>query len=149
MTWYHPNYYKQLKNKRSKMYKLTIIKTDGTETEEEVSERPSFKKVYALINTDMIQIVKGYDKHRAKRPFEMWIDEEAKLKKETKKNSIATTMWYDYLEKTNAGALFGDVIYGDVALVMTKENADSYADVTLMHGKLLTEDQINGVSQKI
>ena len=33
-------------------------------------------------------------------------------------------MWYDYLEKTNAGALFGDVIYGDVALVMTKENAD-------------------------
>ena len=124
MTWYHPNYYKQLKNKRSKMYKLTIIKTDGTETEEEVSERPSFKKVYALINTDMIQIVKGYDKHRAKRPFEMWIDEEAKLKKETKKNNIATTMWYDYLEKTNAGALFGDVIYGDVALVMTKENAD-------------------------
>ena len=106
------------------MYKLTIIKTDGTETEEEVSEKPSFKKVYALINTDMIQIVKCYDKHRAKRPFEMWIDEEAKLKKETKKNNIATTMWYDYLEKTNAGALFGDVIYGDVALVMTKENAD-------------------------
>ena len=104
------------------MCKLAIIKTDGTETEEEVSEW--FKKVYALINTDMIQIVKGYDKHRAKRPFEMWIDEEAKMKKETKKNSIATTMWYDYLEKTNAGALFGDVIYGDVALVMTKENAD-------------------------
>ena len=45
-------------------------------------------------------------------------------KKKLKKNNIATTMWYDYLEKTNAGALFGDVIYGDVALVMTKENAD-------------------------
>ena len=105
------------------MYKLTIIKTDGTETEEEVSERPSFKKVYALINTDMIQIVKGYDKHRAKRPFEMWIDEDAKMKKKTKKNNKATTMWYDYLQRTNASALFGDVIYGDVALVMTKDNA--------------------------
>ena len=30
------------------MYKLTIIKTDGTETEEEVSERPSFKKFMLL-----------------------------------------------------------------------------------------------------
>tara|TARA_R100000808_G_C2148801_1_gene157016 strand:- start:2272 stop:2592 length:321 start_codon:yes stop_codon:yes gene_type:complete len=105
------------------MYKLTIIKEDGTETEQEVSERPSFQKVYSLINTDMIQIVKGYDKHRAKRPFEMWIDEEAKMKKKTKKNNKATTMWYDYLQRTNASALFGDVIQGDVALVMTKDNA--------------------------
>ena len=73
------------------MYKLIIWKAIWTDSGPEtgtdsyiLNYKPTFQDMYKHLSTDMIEITKGYDKDISDRSFDMYIDEESKLKPETK-----------------------------------------------------------------
>ena len=69
------------------MYKLHLWKANmgdngpenGTETHE-YTTKPTFQDMYKHIGCDMIEILHGYDKDISGRTFDIYCDEESKLK---------------------------------------------------------------------
>ena len=57
--------------------------------------KPTFEDMYKHLSTDMIEITKGYDKDISDRSFDMYIDEESKLKPVIVNNTKATKAWFD------------------------------------------------------
>ena len=75
------------------MYKLIIWKAIWTDSGPEtgtdsyiLNYKPTFQDMYKHLSTDMIEITKGYDKDISDRSFDMYIDEESKLKPVVVKN---------------------------------------------------------------
>nr|BAR18504.1 hypothetical protein [uncultured Mediterranean phage uvMED] len=113
------------------MYKLIIWKAiwvnsgDYPETHTDsyvLNYKPTFQDMYKHLNTDMIEITKGYDKDISNRSFDMYIDEESKLKPVVVKNEKATKAWYDWQERTKRQCLPGDFIAGHVAIIKKVNN---------------------------
>ncbi len=79
------------------MYKLLIWKSvmdhHGPNTKEEsyvMNYKPTFEELYKHLDCSMIEILSGYDKNISNRTFDMYCDEESKLKTPIVKNKRAT-----------------------------------------------------------
>ena len=77
-------------------YKVIRWSDDVTEEIWEAPQKPTFQEMYKLINCTTIERLSGYDKEISNRTFDMWCDEESKLKgpEFIKKNERATNAWY-------------------------------------------------------
>jgi hypothetical protein len=112
------------------MYKLIIWKaiwTDqGPETGTEsfiMNYKPTFEDMYKHLSTDMIEISKGYDKDISNRSFDMYMDENSKMKSTIVKNKKATEAWYAWQERTGHQCIPGDFIAGHVAIIKKVKEA--------------------------
>ena len=106
------------------MYKLHIWKAEmaeglpitGSDTFE-YTTKPTFEDMYNHIGCDMIEILHGYDKNISNRTFDIYCDEESKLKNPFVKNDRATKAWYTWQERTGRTCIEGDFIAGNVAII--------------------------------
>ena len=106
------------------MYKLHIWKAEmaeglpitGSDTFK-YTTKPTFQDMYKHIGCDMIEILHGYDKDISKRTFDIYCDEESKLKNPFVKNDKATTAWYTWQKRTKRMCIPGDFIAGNVAII--------------------------------
>ena len=106
------------------MYKLLIWKSvmdhHGPNTKEEsyvMNYKPTFEELYKHLDCSMIEILSGYDKNISNRTFDMYCDEESKLKTPIVKNKKATDAWYAWQERTKRQCIPGDFIAGNVAVI--------------------------------
>ena len=106
------------------MYKLLIWKSvmdhHGPNTKEEsyvMNYKPTFEELYKHLDCSMIEILSGYDKNISNRTFDMYCDEESKLKTPIVKNKRATNAWYAWQERTKRQCVPGDFIAGNVAVI--------------------------------
>ena len=106
------------------MYKLLIWKSvmdhHGPNTKEEsyiMNYKPTFEELYKHLDCSMIEILSGYDKNISNRSFDMYCDEESKLKTPIVKNKRATDAWYAWQERTKRQCVPGDFIAGNVAII--------------------------------
>ena len=113
------------------MYKLIIWKAmmgdRGPVTGQDsyiMNYKPTFEEMYKHLNCNMIEIVQGYDKDISNRSFDMYIDEESKLKSTIIKNKRATEAWYAWQERTDRMCLPGDFIAGNVAIIRKVDKND-------------------------
>ena len=111
------------------MYKLIIWKAIWTDQGPEtgthsyiLNYKPTFEDMYKHLGTDMIEISKGYDKNISNRSFDMYMDEESKLKPVVVKNNKATEAWYAWQEKTGRTCIPEDFIAGHVAIIKRIKN---------------------------
>ena len=97
-------------------YKVIRWQTDGTEEIWEAPQKPTFQEMYKLINCTTIERQSGYDKEISNRTFDMWMDEESKMKGDEfiKKNERATNAWYTWMNRTGHVNMPGDFIAGNV-----------------------------------
>ena len=106
------------------MYKLLIWKSvmdhHGPNTKEEsyvMNYKPTFEELYKHLDCSMIEILSGYDKNISNRTFDMYCDEESKLKTPIVKNKRATDAWYAWQQRTKRVCVPGDFIAGNVAVI--------------------------------
>jgi len=106
------------------MYKLHVWKAamgkDGPVTDSETHEyvkKPTFEDMYKHIGCDMIEILHGYDSNISNRTFDIYCDEEAKLKNPFIRNDRATDAWYTWQTRTGRISQPGDFIAGNVAII--------------------------------
>ena len=106
------------------MYKLHLWKAtmgnngpeNGSETHE-YTTKPTFQDMYGQIGCNQIEILHGYDKDISKRTFDIYCDEESKLKNPFVKNDRATKAWYAWQERTGRMCIPGDFVAGNVAII--------------------------------
>lgn len=97
------------------MYNVILWKDNGDEDIHVFEKKPTFRDLYPLLKCDTIEILKGYtDEHKT---FDMYCDEESKMKNTTYPNKLATKAWYTWQERTNRQCLPGDHIVGPIAIV--------------------------------
>lgn len=99
------------------MYNVIIWKDNDNEDIHVFKNKPTFADIYPLIGCDMIEILQGYDPEISNRTFDMYCDEESKLKNTTYPNKRATKAWYEWQKRTKRQCLPGDHVVGHVAIV--------------------------------
>lgn len=99
------------------MYNVIIWKDNDNEDIHVFKNKPTFKELYPLLGCDMIEILQGYDTEISNRTFDMYCDEESKMKSTTYPNKRATKAWYNWQERTKRQCLPGDHIAGSVAII--------------------------------
>jgi|TARA_B100000029_G_scaffold341115_1_gene333367 hypothetical protein len=97
-------------------YKVIVLNANDTSQEHFFENKPSFEDIYSLIDCSTIELTKGYEPSISNRSFDMYIDEEGKLKDKTP-NLRATNYWFAWQNRTERTSLAGDVLVGDVAIV--------------------------------
>ena len=101
-------------------FKNKVIRwqTDGTEEIWEAPQKPTFPQMYKLINCTTIERQSGYDKEISNRTFDMWMDEESKMKGDEfiKRNERATNAWINWLMRTGHQRMHDDFIAGTVVI---------------------------------
>ncbi len=99
-------------------YKVIRWQTDGTEEIWEAPQKPTFPEMYKLINCTTIERQRGYDKDISNRTFDMWCDEESKMKGDEfiKRNERATNAWINWLMRTGHKRMHDDFIAGNVVV---------------------------------
>jgi len=99
-------------------YKVIRWQTDGTEEIWDASQKPTFPEMYKLINCTTIERQRGYDKDISNRTFDMWCDEESKMKGDEfiKRNERATNAWINWLMRTGHKRMHDDFIAGNVVI---------------------------------
>ena len=101
-------------------YKVHVWKADKDNTELvfEAPAKPTFQDMYKLINCTTIERRSGYDKDISNRTFDMWCDEDSKMKGEEfiKKNIRATNAWFKWMDRTGHMCLPGDFIAGNTVI---------------------------------
>ena len=107
---------KKKEDKMKPKYKVIRWQTDGTEEIWEAPQKPTFQEMYKLIKCTTIERQSGYDKDVSNRTFDMWMDEESKMKggEFIKKNERATNAWYTWMNRTGHVNMPGDFIAGNV-----------------------------------
>ena len=99
------------------MYNVILWKDNDNEDIHVFEKKPTFADLYPLLECDTIEILQGYDPDISNRTFDMFCDEESKLKNTTYPNKRATRAWYNWQQKTKRQCLPGDQIVGSVAIV--------------------------------
>ena len=99
-------------------YKVIRWSDDGTEEIWEAPQKPTFPQMYKLINCTTIERQRGYDKDISNRTFDMWCDEESKMKGDEfiKKNERATNAWITWMARTGHKCMHDDFIAGNVVI---------------------------------
>ena len=99
-------------------YKVIRWQTDGTQEIWEASQKPTFPEMYKLINCTTIERQRGYVKDISNRTFDMWCDEESKMKGDEfiKRNERATNAWINWLMRTGHKRMHDDFIAGTVVI---------------------------------
>jgi hypothetical protein len=111
------------------MYKLIIWKAIWTDSGPEtgtdsfiLNYKPNFDELYKHLNCDTIQIVQGFDSDISNRTFDMYTDENSKMKSMVVKNNRATKAWMTWQDRTDRMCLPGDFIAGHVAIIKKVKN---------------------------
>jgi len=99
------------------MYNVIVWKDNDNEDIHVFKKKPTFKDLYPLLDCSMIEITKGYNKEINNRSFDMYCDEESKMKNTTYPNKRATQAWYEWQKRTGHMCLPGDYIAGSVAII--------------------------------
>ena len=99
------------------MYNVIVWKDNDNEDIHVFKNKPTFEELYPLLDCSMIEILKGYNREVQNRSFDMYCDEESKMKNTTYPNKRATDAWYEWQKRTGHQCLPGDSIYGSVAIV--------------------------------
>ena len=99
------------------MYNVILWKDNDNEDIHVFKNKPTFADLYPLIGCDMIEILQGYDSEISNRTFDMFCDEESKMKNTTYPNKRATKAWYEWQKRTKRQCLPGDHIVGNVAII--------------------------------
>ena len=81
--------YKESEDIMKPKYKVIRWFDDGTEEIWEAPQKPTFPQMYKLINCTTIERQSGYDKEISNRTFDMWCDEESKMKGDAFKKAEA------------------------------------------------------------
>ena len=104
--------------KKKPKYKVHVWKADEDNTELvfDAPAKPTFDQMYKLIGCSTIERQSGYDKNVSNRTFDMWMDEEGKLKAPIEKNLRATNAWYRWMHRTGHVNIPGDYIAGNVVI---------------------------------
>ena len=99
-------------------YKVIRWSDDGTEEIWEAPQKPTFQEMYKLINCTTIERQSGYDKEISNRTFDMWCDEESKMKGDEfiKRNERGTNAWINWLMRTGHKRMHDDFIAGHVVV---------------------------------
>ena len=97
------------------MYNVILWKDNDNEDIHVFKGKPTFSELYKLIGCNLIEIVQGYNDED--KTFDMYSDEEAKLKNTTYPNKRATKAWYAWQQRTKRACLPGDNLVGSVAIV--------------------------------
>ena len=100
-------------------YKVIRWSDDGTEEIWEAPQKPTFQEMYKLINCTTIERQSGYDKDISNRTFDMWCDEESKLRNyygKIKRNERATNAWITWMARTGHRSMHDDFIAGNVVI---------------------------------
>jgi len=111
-------YERQITKVEQMTYKVIRWQTDGTEEIWEAPKKPTFQEMYKLINCTTIERQSGYDKEISNRTFDMWCDEESKMKGDEfiKKNERATNAWITWMARTGHKCMHDDFIAGNVVV---------------------------------
>ena len=99
------------------MYNVILWKDNDNEDIHVFKNKPTFADLYPLLECDTIEILQGYDSDISNRTFDMFCDEESKLKNTTYPNKRATKAWYNWQQRTKRQCLPGDNIVGSVAII--------------------------------
>lgn len=99
------------------MYNVILWKDNDNEDIHVFKNKPTFADLYPLLECDTIEILQGYDSNISNRTFDMFCDEESKLKNTTYPNKRATKAWYNWQQRTKRQCLPGDHIVGSVAII--------------------------------
>ena len=99
------------------MYNVILWKDNDNEDIHVFSHKPTFADLYPLLGCDTIEILQGYDSEISNRTFDMYCDEESKLKNTTYPNKRATKAWYEWQKRTGRTCLPGDHVVGHVAII--------------------------------
>ena len=106
--------------KKKPKYKVHVWKADEDNTELvfDAPAKPTLEQLYKLIGCSTIERQSGYDKDVSNRTFDMWMDEESKLKgpEFIKKNVRATNAWFRWMHRTGHINIPGDFIAGNVVV---------------------------------
>jgi len=99
--------------------RIIVLYTNGGMHNITLDRKATFEDVYELIDTDMIQIVKGKieidtNKGIKKKTVQIWTDEEGKLKNK-KRNKGAT---HSYWGANKYAEQIGTYLVGDVAFII-------------------------------
>ena len=110
--------YKESEDIMKPKYKVIRWQTDGTEEIWEAPQKPTFPQMYKLINCTTIERQRGYDKDISNRTFDMWCDEESKMKGDEfiKRNERATNAWITWMARTGHKRMHDDFIAGTVVI---------------------------------
>ena len=107
-------------NERDNMYKVIRWQADADNTQEiwEAQSKPTLDQLYKLIGCRTIERQSGYDKDISNRTFDMWMDEESKMKgaEFIKKNIRGTNAWFRWMTRTDHINIPGDFIAGNVVI---------------------------------
>ena len=108
------------------MYKLFIIKADGTKNEYDYKAKPTFKDMYPLLECDMIEMSTAKIPEMPNRKdgyTDIYFDEEFLLKnRQPDINRFITLRWLEWLKNTGRTALAPRVICGNVAVIQEFRN---------------------------
>jgi hypothetical protein len=104
--------------KARNMYKVIRWQTDGTEEVWEAKTKPTLDQLYKLIGCTTIERQSGYDEEISNRTFDMWCDEESKMKGDEfiKRNQRATSAWMRWLMRTGHKRMHDDFIAGNTVV---------------------------------
>lgn len=108
-----------------KKQNVLILKADDSPAEmlelDSVDGQPSFKDVYPLINTDIIEIAHGRWIQRGNKPesvdVDLYCDEEALMKADPQINHRASHLRYNLFKSLYGGNMPDPRLAGDVAVV--------------------------------
>ena len=130
---------------------VLILKADDSpaemhELESNADGQPSFKDVYPLINTDIIEIAQGRWIQGGNKPegvnVELFCDEEALLKANPKINHRASHLRYNLFKQQYGGFDMPDPrLAGDVAVVFPADlKVDMLSNPDPVTGEIAPED---------
>jgi len=115
-----------MKGKKMKKQNVLILKADDSpaemlELESNADGQPSFKDVYPLINTNIIEIAQGRWIQKGNKPesvdVELFCDEEALCKADPKINHRASQIRYNLFKSLYGAQMPDPRLAGDVAVV--------------------------------
>jgi len=99
-------------------YKLIVWRTNGKTEVSHHKEKPNFKMLYEKLKCRTIEILRGKYYTISKRVFDIYCDEESKLKEPHYRNVKATDAWLRWQGIANTQSLPGDFIAGDTGVIL-------------------------------
>ena len=99
-------------------YKLIVWRTKGKPEVSYHKDKPNFKLLYEKLNCDTIEILKGKDYTVSERVFDIYCDEESKLKEPHHINIKATSARLRWQGIVSRQSLPGDFIAGDTGIIV-------------------------------
>ena len=113
-------------------YKLIVWRTNGKTEISHHTEKPNFKLLYEKLKCRTIEMLRGKYYTISERVFDIYCDEESKLKEPHHINIKATSAWLRWQGIASTQSLPGDFIAGDTGVILKmKKEMKETEDYTL------------------